>query len=108
MTNNENTFFVLDAQTKLELKKIALREGTTLRELLNKAALEYAQAHKEGNSQHLLDSFQNNEDFAGFPSIALDLKGKRKYIAKVLTKDTKLKQRMTDHLDQWSGILRNE
>lgn len=72
--------FFLDDDVKKELSLLALREGRTLKDILNEQAKEYVKVHKEGNPQHELTSFINNEDFIGFPSIAITPEKKRQYI----------------------------
>ena len=92
----------------IEFEEVCSREGRSASEVITELIKEYTKIHKNGNPQHLLSSFQNNEDFIGFPSMATKLKDKRKYVQKVLTKNPKLKQEMKDHLTQWKGIIENE
>ena len=72
--------------------------------------------HKEGNPQHDLKKFMENEDFVGFPSIAIDKIKKEEYIKNnCLKKDietgelvfTDFGKELWNHVTQWYYELRN-
>ena len=86
-----------------ELKLLAAREGKTVREILTEQALEYVKIHKEGNPQHLLTQYQENEDFLGFPAMSINTEAKKNYLKK-MPKD--MIQEMAYHLQEWEGFLK--
>ena len=91
-----------------ELKIIASRERKSKAALIMEIIEEYVLAHKEGNSQHLLTSFVENEDFVGFPSVALDLRAKREYVAKHLQTKGRINDlgsKLYGHIDEWQREL---
>ena len=93
---------------KKELKILAVREGTTIKDILNKQTAEYVKIHKDGNPQHLMTNFLENENFGGFASLAVDYKRKKDYISKNLQKDGKLNklgQEAWGHICQWHQEL---
>jgi len=101
MTDKLVNFF-FDEEKKRELDILAKREGRTLKEIFTEITDEYLKVHKEGNPQHLITSFQNNEDFMGFPSIAVTLENKRKYADSM---PSKLKDELYWHIQEWHNIL---
>jgi len=83
--------FWLDEGVKDELSLLALRERRSLKDIITEQIKEYVKIHKEGNPQHELTSFINNEDFVGFPSIAIPMEKKKQYIEdNCVTNDKKL------------------
>lgn len=82
-------------------EEIARREGTKLSPLIIKLIEEYVVKHQAGNPQHLITSSIENEDFTGFPAMAIDIKQKRAY----LKKNKKMAQEMQYHLQEWNGII---
>jgi len=58
---------------------------------------------KEGNPQHLITSSMENEDFMGFPAIALSSENKRKYLKK-MPEDMKLE--LQGHVQSWLGMIK--
>jgi len=81
------TSFVLDAQTLNQFKSIITREGKSMKVMIEDYMKDYNKIHAEGNPQHTIDSFSENEDFKGFPSIAIDKKKKEKWIGLPQNKD---------------------
>ena len=61
-------------------KSICDREGEKVTKKIASMIEEYVKVHKEGNPQHTIDNFVTNEDFYGFPSIAVSKKDKSKCI----------------------------
>jgi len=92
--------------TKLPLMEafadIARREGTKMSPLVVKLIEQYVIKHQAGNPQHLITSSIENEDFTGFPAMAVDIKQKREY----LKKNKKMAQEMQYHLQEWNGIIK--
>ncbi len=100
--------FFMKKSLKTELAIIAARDGTTLKEILNELAEDYAKKHKEGNDQHLMSSYLENEDFAGFPSMGIDFINKKNYINTYLQKDGRLNDLGKDlwgHILQWQSEM---
>jgi len=100
--------FWMPESLKKELHLLAVREGSTMKDILNEQALEYIKKHKNGNPQHLITSSIENDDFVGIPLMALDFINKKRYIKKNLTKDdrlNKLGKEVWGHICQWSGEL---
>ena len=99
----------LDEEICKELKVLATREGKTIKALQKDIILNYIKVHKKGNPQHLITSFQENEDFTGFPAMGIELENKKSYTEKHLIKDdrlTKLGQEAWNHVCEWYNILR--
>lgn len=63
-----------------DLKMLALRENKSIKEIVNEQLESYVKVHKEGNPQHTIDTFVLNEDFYGFPSIAINKQKKSEWI----------------------------
>lgn len=100
--------FELDVDIKTELDIISKRDGKTLKVIFNDFAREYVKIHKEGNEQHLLTSYTENEDFRGFPSMGIDYINKKNYIKKYLQKDGRLNrlgEELWGHIIQWQTEL---
>ena len=93
---------------KQELQIIALREGSTMKDIINDITKDYVKKHKEGNTQHLISSFVENDDFQGFPSMGIDFINKKSYIEKFLQKDGSLNdlgKTLWGHVSQWQAEL---
>lgn len=110
MENKDETLFNfwIDRETKIELQIIAVRDGTSMKDILNDLAKSHVKLHKEGNDQHLLTSYTENEDFAGFPSMGIDFINKKNYITKYLQKDGSLNElgkELWGHVLQWQSEL---
>lgn len=104
----DKVYFFMPKALKLELQLLAKREGKTLKEILNEQAADYVKVHKEGNPQHLMLKFLENEDFKGFPAMGIDYLNKKNYIKKYLQKDGKLNklgQELWGHVSQWQSEL---
>lgn len=100
--------FWCEEELRKELHIIAARDGDTLKEILTKIVKSYVEAHKDGNEQHLMTNFLENEDFVGFPSMAVDLKVKKEYCIDVLSKDPTLKEKMYWHLQEWVNLVKSD
>lgn len=106
--NEETVYFHMPEEIKKELKIVATREGRTIKDILNEITEEYVKAHKEGNSQHLLTSYQENEDFIGYPSMAIDFDKKKAYVTKYLQKDGRMNElgkAFWGHVNQWHSEM---
>ena len=100
--------FYLDEDVKRELSILALREGRSLKDIMNEQAKEYVKIHKEGNPQHELTGFMNNDDFIGFPSIAITPEKKKQYIIDNCTDDERLNnfgKELWFNVCEWHMIL---
>jgi hypothetical protein len=94
--------FFLNEEKKKELDMLAVREGRTLKAIFTELIEEYIKIHKEGNPQHLITSFQDNEDFMGFPSMAITLENKRKYLDKL---DPRMINELFWHIQEWGTVI---
>ena len=100
--------FHLDDETKKELDILSKREGRSLKAIFNELAKEYVRVHKEGNPQHLLTSFQENEDFTGFPSMAIEYRKKKAWIKKYCNEDGRMNdmgKELWGHILQWKAEM---
>lgn len=101
--------FWMDEALKKELEILAVREGRSLKEILNEQARKYVEVHKEGNPQHLLTSFTENEDFIGFPAIGIEYLKKDIYVKKHCIDDDRLNdfgKELWGHVTQWYHLMR--
>ena len=101
-------YFQMPEKLKRELKILASREGRTIKEILNEQTAKYVKVHKEGNPQHLMTNFTENEDFTGFPAMGIDFLKKKSYIKKYLSKDGRLNhtgKELWGHVNQWLAEL---
>ena len=98
-------FIRLDNNTKKELKELAARESKTIKEIVIEQIINYIKIHKEGNPQHLITNYTENEDFLGFPSMALDISHKKAYVGKM---DAKLAQQLFYHVEEWYALLQKK
>ena len=71
---------MIDEKLYQELKILSARENKSIKDILKEEIENYCKIHKEGNPQHTIDTFVLNEDFYGFPSIAIDKKKKAEWI----------------------------
>jgi len=85
------------------LKMLAVRESRSIKEILIEQIDIYIKTHKEGNPQHLITKFTDNEDFMGFPAIALSPENKRKYLKK-MPEDMKIE--LQGHVQSWLGMIK--
>jgi len=85
------------------LQDLANREGIKLSPYLMRIFEDHVKVHKEGNPQHLITSSMDNEDFLGFPAIALSPENKRKYLKK-MPEDMKLE--LQGHVQSWLGMIK--
>lgn len=91
-------------ELKKEFKILAVREGKSMKDIIIEVLGEYVKIHKDGNPQHLITNFSENEDFKGFPSMGIDYNKKKQYTKKFLQKDgrlNKLGQELWGHTNQW-------
>jgi len=96
--------FQCEEALKKELDILSKREGRTLKEIMSELIKEYVKTHKEGNPQHLILKFMENEDFTGFPAMAIDYSKKKEYVLKFLQEDGKLNKlgrELWGHVSQW-------
>jgi len=96
-------FIRIADELKHELDILAARESRTLKEIVTEQIEVYVKTHKEGNPQHLITSSMDNEDFLGFPAIALSPENKRKYLKK-MPEDMKLE--LQGHVQSWLGMIK--
>jgi glutaredoxin len=78
----EREFFggMLDKKLVSEIDKIRGRENADKSEVLNRAMLEYVNAHKEGNETFKLDEWTKNAEFQAVPTIFADNEKWTKYV----------------------------
>lgn len=97
--------FYMPDELKTELHIQARREGRTVKDIINELVGKYLEVHKDGNPQHLITKFQENEDFVGFPAIAIDYQAKKDYIANVCCDKPRtlslFGQELLNHVNQW-------
>jgi len=86
-----------------ELKIMAARESRKMAEIIIEQIENYIKVHKEGNPQHLITSSMDNEDFMGFPAIALSPENKRKYLKKM---PEDMKMELQGHVQSWLGMIK--
>jgi len=86
-----------------EFKILAARESRPASVIINEIMYDYLEVHKEGNPQHLLTNYTDNEDFMGFPAIALSPENKRKYL-KRMPEDMKVE--LQGHVQSWLGMIK--
>lgn len=104
----DKVYFFMPKALKLELQLLAKREGKTLKEILNEQAADYVKVHKEGNPQHLMLKFLENDDFKGFPAMGIDFEKKKNYSSKYLQNDGRLNnlgKELLGHVSQWNSVL---
>ena len=82
--------FNIDEEIKKEFQIILARNNLTIKDVLTGMVIDYNKIHKEGNDQHLMTSFLENDDFIGFPSLGIDLINKKVYAKKNLQSDNRL------------------
>jgi len=95
--------FQISDELHNELKIMAARENRKMGEIIIEQVEDYVKTHKEGNPQHLLTLYQENEDFMGFPAMAIKTQNKRSYLKKT---PEKMRQEMKYHLQEWIGMLK--
>ena len=99
------TNFFLEDNLHQDFKILATREGRSIKDILTELIEDYIKQHKEGNPQHLLTNYTNNEDFLGFPAIALSPENKRKYLKK-MPEDMKIE--LLFNVQEWLGMLKEK
>jgi len=92
----------LDKELQHELKLLAVRESRSIKEILIEQIENYIKVHKEGNPQHLITQFQDNEDFMGFPAMAIKTQNKRDYVGKM---PEDMRNQLRYHIQEWVGIF---
>jgi len=95
--------FQITEELHTELKIMAARESRKMAEIITEQVENYIKVHKEGNPQHLITSSMDNEDFLGFPAIALSPENKRKYLKK-MPEDMKIE--LQGHVQSWLGMIK--
>jgi len=96
--------FHISEELHYELKILAVRENKKMGEIIVEQVEEYIKIHKEGNPQHLITMFQENEDFMGFPAMSIKHQNKKDYLDKM--PDDMIKQ-LQYHIQEWNGLLKN-
>lgn len=102
------TFQTDEEQYRL-FKSICDREGANVGDKLTELISEYTKKHKEGNPQHLVTKWMDNEDFIGFPTIADDYSKKKAYVLKNCQEDNRLNnfgKELFGHVCQWYEELK--
>ena len=99
--------FMLEKSLYSKLKALAVRENRTIKDILTEEVERYCKVHDEGNPQHTMDSFSENSDFWGFPSIAIDIDKKSQWITNEKTTD-KVKKALFWHIQEWKTRLERE
>jgi len=97
--------FFLEDDRHQDFKILASREGRAMGSIINELIEDYLKKHMEGNPQHLLDKYTDNEDFIGFPAIALDPINKRKYLKKM---PEDMKKQLMFNVQEWLGMLKEK
>ena len=95
--------FELDNNIHQDFKILATREGRTIKEILTELIEDYLKQHMEGNPQHLITKWSENEDFIGFPNITLSPQNKRSYL-KTMPEDMKIE--LLYNVQEWLGMLK--
>ena len=72
----------LNEELHKELKQLAARESRSIKDIFTEQITEYIKIHKEGNPQHLITKSMENENFMGFPAMAIDTKNKKSFLQK--------------------------
>jgi len=97
------TNFFLEDNLHQDFKILAAREGRSVKDILTELIEDYLKTHLEGNPQHLITQFSNNEDFMGFPAMSIKIENKRKYFKKM---PEDLKQELLYHIQEWQGVFK--
>lgn len=97
------TNFFLEDNLHQDFKIIAAREGRSIKDILTELIEDYLKQHMEGNPQHLLTSYTENEDFIGFPNITISPQNKRSYL-KTMPED--MKAELLYNVQEWLGMLK--
>jgi len=95
--------FAISKDLRNELKIMAARESRKMAEIIIEQIENYIKVHKEGNPQHLLTAYTDNEDFMGFPAMAISDQNKRIYLQKM---PEDMREQMMFHLQSWSAFLK--
>lgn len=104
----EELIVYIPKSLKDEIKILAVREGKSIKDLVIEMAEEHVKIHKEGNPQHLLTQFQENVDFVGFPSMAIEYSKKKDWIKKFCNEDGRMNdfgKELWGHVLQWKEEL---
>ena len=97
------TTFVFEALLLEEFRGLCQREGKSMKEHFEEYMKDHVKTHKEGNPQHLITHYSNNEDFLGFPAIALSPQNKRSYLKK-MPEDMRIE--LLYNVQEWLGMLK--
>lgn len=95
--------FFLEENIAQDFKILASREGRSMKDILNELIVDYLKQHMEGNPQHLITKWAENEDFVGFPNITLSPHNKRSYL-KTMPED--MKAELLYNVQEWLGMLK--
>lgn len=95
--------FYMDSDLHHELKILAAREGRSIKDILTEQSEDYIKTHKEGNPQHLITKFTKEEDFMGYPAMAIKTQNKRSYLKKM---PKEMREELQYHVQEWAGMLK--
>jgi len=96
------TSFLFQADLLQEFKTLCQREGKSMKEHFEDYMKDHVNVHKEGNPQHLITQFQENEDFMGFPAMAIKTQNKRDYVGKM---PEDMRNQLRFHLQEWVALF---
>ena len=92
----------IDKELLHELKIIAVRDSISIKEIILKEITEYVKIHKDGNSQHLLEPWMENEDFMGYPAMSIKHHEKEKHLQKM---PEDMREQLRYHIQEWVGLF---
>ncbi len=91
--------FFLDEEKKKKLDVISARDGKTIKEILTEVIDEYIKVHDDGNSQFVLDKFQD-PDFEAWPAIGANAEKLRRFYMKISKSEfQKIEKKIRTYLD---------
>jgi len=93
--------FEYDKEKWQQFRLLAMRESRTVKSIITEVIDEYLKIHKEGNPQHLITLFTENEDIQGFSAVGINNEKKQKWI----DKNPKLKEEMVVKIQEWKFIF---
>jgi len=96
--------FNYDIEKKKELAIILARDGDSIKDVLSQLVDDYIKTHKDGNSQHLLTSWQDDVSFEGFAGMAVSLDKKKQWMNSNIRTKKEFKS-LFWHLQEWSTQL---
>ena len=103
------TTFHIPKELWTEFKIIMARESRPAGNAISELIEDYVKTHKNGNPQHDITNFLENEDFVGFPAMAIVFQNKKNYINKNCQSDNRLNKfgkELFGHVCQWYEELK--